>query len=463
MRCTMIVIGSEGTADGSTLICHNHEAWPAIPQRLDVVPRKEYAEGATRDCGFEKIPQVPLTFGYVGARYWPEPGPQSDFCSGVNEWGVTITCNGEQSREPLPPAKTGVPWHHLTELPMERARTAREAVELLGWLVDTFGCPPNPGFDIIGGENSWVVADQSEAWYVECSYRHWVARKVRPDDFLALCNRYSLSTDFDLHSEDVVTYAEEQGWYDPASDEPFSWRDAYGVKAFQDAPVYDYLVGCMHAQLDAKWGEITLEDCFSAMRDHGEGTPLAPESGSPNVLPEPEEFDENAPLVAWRPLRPYCSALTSGSFVYQLRPGLPPEVGVTMWYHMATSCSSVNVPIYPGTPALPEPYTRADVTDKADDTSAWWRFKSLADNVDQDFSARHDIVASAWAAFERQELSQLPQLEKDALKLLETGDADGAKALLGDYTVSRLDDAYETAGRLSQGILTSPAVVSGAS
>ena len=121
-----------------------------------------------------------------------------------------------------------------------------------------------------------------------------------------------------------------------------------------------------------------------------------------------------------------------------------------MWYHMATSCSSGNVPIFPGVTALPAAFVTKAVSAEADEYSAWWRFKTLATAVDGDFPKCHPIVNAAWTEFERDEFNALPAVEGRAAELLKSGQMAGARDLLSDFTIARLEQAYRLAVSLQE-------------
>jgi dipeptidase len=426
-RCTMGVIGKNGTSDGSILIFHNEEIAPGTAaERLVIRPRETHQPGEMKKVGWEMIPQVPITYRRIGNLYWPGGSPPGDWVTGLNEFGVTLVSNAEKSKETDLPPNTGLSFCDITEVVTERARTAREAVESMGRLIDTFG---------MGGpwaNSCWVMADQKEVWFMEASLRHWVARKVGDDEILPISNRYNIGTKYDLSSADVIKYAVEQKWYDPGSGVPFSWKDVYGVPANQDSPRNINREDRIRKLLTAKWGSISIKDCFDLARDHYEGTELY------------SYPSHNAPAE----IRPICSGNNLFGAVYQMRSWLPTKIGALMWYRMAAACSGVYVPIYEATTRLPETYTM-DLSDKSDPVSAWWRFRNLMNNVDKNYNTLNPNVRKSWSQFEEIELREIPKLEENALKAYQSGDINLMEKLLTDYTYTHLNDAYNTAAALN--------------
>ena len=74
----------------------------------------------------------------------------------LNEWGVTIASNACRSREDSTGLTKGGISYWLRRLMAERARTAREAVQIGGELVEKYG------YDSSG--RTYCIADAQEAW-----------------------------------------------------------------------------------------------------------------------------------------------------------------------------------------------------------------------------------------------------------------------------------------------------------
>lgn len=71
---------------------------------------------------------------------------------------------------------------HL-RLALERSKSARSAVELIGELVETYGQGGHcfhPSANIsYGYDNSFLVVDHEEAWSVETCHQVWVAKQIK--------------------------------------------------------------------------------------------------------------------------------------------------------------------------------------------------------------------------------------------------------------------------------------------
>ena len=73
----------------------------------------------------------------------------------------------------------------LCRLALERAKTAKLAVESIGDLVETHGqggtCHDPTSNTPSGYDNSFLVVDGTEAWVVETCDRVWVAKQIKGD------------------------------------------------------------------------------------------------------------------------------------------------------------------------------------------------------------------------------------------------------------------------------------------
>ncbi len=128
----------------------------------------------------------------------------------------------------------------LSLLGMERSKTARECIQVMGDLADKYGY----GFNDDG--EMFAVSDPNEVWIFEIMPvgplwtpetgkpgAVWCAQRV-PDDHVSVCPNESRIGEINLEDKDnfmgssnIVSFAVEQKLYDPASGKPFSWKHAY--------------------------------------------------------------------------------------------------------------------------------------------------------------------------------------------------------------------------------------------
>ncbi len=146
-----IYIGKNLTADGSVFIGGSGDE--PSSHWLVVQPRQQHDAGATITVGVTEvarypgerteIPQVAETFKYIAHDYSEFAGfPPPLTNGGLNEHGVAgrdiWAPSRSELREMTPDPQRGPQYSDLSRIAMERATTAREAVEIIGDLVDEY-------------------------------------------------------------------------------------------------------------------------------------------------------------------------------------------------------------------------------------------------------------------------------------------------------------------------------------
>lgn len=186
------------------------------------------------------IPQVPETFRYISMDYSffaGFPAPLTN--GGMNEHGLAVRDVALFSRPDLvemtPNPQHGPQYSDLARIALERASTAREAVDIAIDLIE------HHGFTTYGG-NSHVFADPDEGWVLlefAGGKGLWVAQRLGPDDVWLNWRGYheigyvqSLPPDFRnnpsyLASDNLVSFAIENGWHDPDAADTFDVIDVY--------------------------------------------------------------------------------------------------------------------------------------------------------------------------------------------------------------------------------------------
>jgi len=271
-----IYVGRNLTADGSVFLGGSGDE--VSSHWLEIVPAAEYPEDATITVGvdgtavlpgvFIEIPQVAHTYRYITMNYSEYEGfPPPLTNGGLNEHGVAARDIWSDSRPELiamtPNPQRGPNYSDLSRIAMERARSAEEAVEIVGELIDTYG------YSSYGG-NSHLFADSDEGW-VLIDYAGgeglWIARRLGPDEvFMSYPGYigeipldYATNPDF-RGSLNFIDFAVEQGWYEPESGEPFNADLVYGTGYVR------YPRSEMEQELVAA-APVTLREMLDAVRD----------------------------------------------------------------------------------------------------------------------------------------------------------------------------------------------------
>jgi len=226
-----IYIGKNHTADG--------HAWLAgygdepSSHWLEIIPRLHHADGTAITVGMTPeadlpgklttIPQVAETARHLRVSYSYYLGAPSPLTNGgLNEHGVAVRDIWSPSRPELialtPPEQTGPNYSDLARIILERARSAREGVDIIAAMI------ARHGYSCYGG-NSHIIADADEAWVViefAGGLGLWVAERLGPDSIRASRPGYigqippEPGPDF-LFPAHFIAAAVDRGWYDPAS------------------------------------------------------------------------------------------------------------------------------------------------------------------------------------------------------------------------------------------------------
>jgi len=237
-------IGKNLTEDGSVILARYGDE--PSSHWVEIVPRKHYPSDARIKVGATpkalypgqliEIPQVPETCKYITSNYSAYAGfPAPLTNGGLNEHHVAARDIWSPSRSELqqmtPKPQRGLNYSDLSRIVMERAHTAREAVQIVGSLIDRYG------FCTYGG-NSHMFADSNEGWVLinfAGGQGLWIAQRLGPDTFRVSHPGYILEIPLDFQknpnymgSKNFISFAVQQGWYDPQSGKPFNVNQIYG-------------------------------------------------------------------------------------------------------------------------------------------------------------------------------------------------------------------------------------------
>jgi dipeptidase len=433
--CTTVIVGNKASADGSVLMAHEEDYAPNDAMKVVHHPRQTHKPGEVIHFAFEDVRQVPLSYAYTADEMY-DPArlgmPPATFMNGINEWGVAMDSNCIDTQEPKLPQENnmGLGWPEIGQLVMERAKTAHEAVELAGRLVDRYTFN---GFEVSScKELTFLISDPNEGWAMEVTRRHWVAQRVPDDGAIYYANECRIGTEYDLASSDLVDYAVQQGWYDRS--DPFSFKDAYcGPHLGQDWNVKrqeraQFLV-------EPKLGAVTVQDLMAVMRDHYEGT-------ADYAIPYTGGYD--GPTIV-----PICNSSNHASEVYHLRSWLPREIGPVMFITAASPDVSIYNPIYAGY-ADQTPVAWRTATDSFAPDSAWWNFEYIQRTLaphrplpDAEFyAANFPHVRASFDRVEQQQFQAMDRLERSVAQLIAKGKIGQAKQLISMFSNSRLHLNY---------------------
>jgi dipeptidase len=433
LACTTVVVGKDATDTGKVLFAHSEELGDS-PTHYKSVPRKYYSEGDMWEgiSNGTQTTQPAMTFAYIASTIFDKDYYPGDITSGVNENQVTIGNNMSWTKDV--PGSTawdlrdnGIIWTEYTQLVLERARTAEEGIDIISSLHEEHKLSGDPG-------TMYAVADPNEAWIIELAIDgQWIAKKIDDDEVYTLPNAFTIGVE-DLEdnpnircSDDLVSYAEGKGWYDP-SDGEFSFKDVYGLPSRQ-ADDYNWLRTRMADRMLSS-GTVTKKRLMEFMRTAYEGTEYYKadiKTGSP--------FNTGTRVIS--------TLGTEVSAVVELRGDIPKEIGTTVWWSLATSKTSPYIPYYLGATYFPEEYATTSLDEE--DGSAYWAYRNLSHIVDQNYSNVFGIVKKTWDEFEDIQFKNQAAIEAKALSLMNAHSTAAGISYLNNYSNERATLAYNSA------------------
>lgn len=446
--CDGVVVGKAASADGAVLVGHNEEnALDRVLEFHKIPPQKHTVPSVVALDRGGRLEQVPETLGFL----WSE-NPGLYFSDGyLNECGLAVASIQCRTREDGYDAlvargeiRDGGIGYMLRRLVALRAKTSREAMELMGSLVERFGYTDSG--------RTYVVADPNEAWIVEVVRgRRWVAQRVPDDQVVVLPARHVIGeinlADRDNYraSPDLISYAVARGWFDPQQGEPFSFR-----KVYQTAD-----------RLAPDGRQFRGQEIVTGQR--GTWPPAKPLPFSVKPYQKLSVRDVAAFLRDKGGIASMFNQTTQEAAVFQLRSNMPREIACIYWRTTGRPDLSVLTPWYVGVTSTPDNYgRRADPsrllslehhfqpeprTFDLDPARAWWKFKTLVKLVDQDPARRAAVAQAAWATMEERIFAKQAAIEKEALRRWPQ-DAAAVRTRLTHYCAEWAGEACAQADKL---------------
>ena len=426
--CTSIMVGRLATKDGSVITAHtcdgNYRNW------LNIVPHQKHEKGSTTkvysgllhtETAWDlrgkiqkgEVPQVDETYSYLNTAY-----P----CLNEKQLAIGETTIG--GRRELVNDEGIFMIEELERLALERTRTARDAIRLIGDLVKKYGYGD-------GGE-CITIADPKEVWHFEIMGAGpaqpgavWAAVRI-PDEHVGVSANIPRISQLNLKdadhymaSDNVFSLAEEMGWWSSKSGKPFRFWEAYsGRKPFSDREYY--ILSTLAPDLNLKWDaeelpfsvkpsrKLDMDDLMKYYRETYEGTdfdmtknlmvPKPQPAGrgrggqpQPQATSQPPEMVKSPIASAWMPgdLITLVNTLKPGtverrrtiaiagcaySEILQCRSWLPDEIGGIAWFSFDNPAQSPRFPIFAGTLSLPKSF-EIDSQWRYQPESASWAFR----------------------------------------------------------------------------------------
>ena len=455
--CTNFLITRGATKDGSTMISYSADShvlfgelyhYPAMDHPIGtMVDVKEWDTGKF----LGKIPQVRHTYSVIG---------------NMNEHQLAIGETTYGGRPELQDTTAIIDYGSLIYLTLQRAKNAREAIQIMDQLTTAYGYYSE-------GE-SFSISDVNEVWIMEMIGKGpgnkgavWVARRI-PDGYVCGHANQSRITTFPLndpenclYAKDVIDLARSKDYF-TGSDEDFSFADAYAPLNFEavrfcDARVWsgfrkvadgmddyaDYAKGENMNHRLPLWvkanRKLGVQDVMDMMRDYYQGTELD--------MTKDFGAGPNQVIVRWRPLtwkvdgityfneRAISTQQTGFSFIAQSRSWLPDPVGGILWFGVDDTYSTVYTPMYCGIKAVPPSFAVGNgAMMEFDPDAAFWVFNQVSNFAYTRYNLMIPYIQEKQKQLETGYLTETINVDKTAGELYKKS-PEKAVQYITDYSV----------------------------
>ncbi|MDP2914396.1 MAG: C69 family dipeptidase [Candidatus Aminicenantes bacterium] len=471
--CTSIQVGRLASEDGSVMTAHtcdgNYRNW------ISIVPHGKFPAGSKNKIFSGKMhtespadvrgmvqtgemPQVAETFQFVNSAY-----------PFMNEAGLAIGETTFGGRRELYNQEGMFMIEEIERIILERCKTAREAIKLAGELIKQYG---------YGDSGECItIADAKEVWHCEFMGEGplqkggvWAAVRI-PDDHVGISANIPRISEINLKdpdhymaSENVFKVAQDMGWWDPKSGEPFKWWKVYGgtrkpysirefyvfstlapsLKLTQDLPELPFSI-----KPDKK---VSIREMFRLYREAYVGTEFdagknlmvprrqmgrpgpPPAAGVPPAAPAPAPEMIRSPLAnPWMSgdLAQLANALKPGTVqptrtiaingcayatVLQCRGWLPPAIGTVCWFAPDNPGLSARFPLFAGVTELPAAY-EIDGQHRYRTDSATWTMRTANRLALVRWGQTQKMMEDTIRQFEEKGLAELPIVEKRYMEI----------------------------------------------
>jgi len=477
-NCTSILVGRLASADGSTITSHSCDSntdrtW------MNIVAHQKHEKGDMASIWLEpketkgpddpdrveveKIPQVEETHKYLNAAY-----------PIMNEYQLAIGETTTGGKRELRSEKGIIDAPELYRLILERAKTAREAIRIADQLTKRYGY------------NDWgeclTFADSNEVWHFEILGPGrgkvgavWAAVRL-PDDHVGVsanANRIRQidlnNKDFCMASDNVFSLAQEMGWWEPKSANPFEFCYAYADRNSlysrrREWRVLSLLAPSLKLDPNAEnyplsvkpEKKVSVQDLLTIFRDTYEGTPfdltryltVANQKGETVKSPIANPFmsSDMKELLRTQRERMICSPTATYLQISQSRSWLPNPIGGLVWLGYDNPATTPHMPFYIGITQMPESFM-VDGRAKFRHDCAWWAFRRASKLSYLRYQGMKEDARKVWEPIEEAAFAKQKEIEEQAVRLYTTNPTQ-AEAFLTKYCHQIANKAVEAYWKL---------------
>jgi secernin len=293
---------------------------------------------------------------------------------GVNEHAVAIGNERVATTHDVRAAAPALIGMDLVRLGLERARSAEEAVEVMGALVEAHGqggiadAAHQDAYD-----SSFLVADPDHAFVLDTAGSVHASASFPAGT--AISNRLTLGSDWTRGSRSLGRGDDFAQRFDPGEDTLYADVRLAASRAFLDAGAS---------------GGVTPAATAAHLRDHGRGpwgTPCA-RTGS-STTPRPTRLAEDVSGVSVC-MHVRDRVVTSASMIAELPHGAGRDAPLRAWVAAGSPCVSIYVPCFPRAASGPTPFVPHELSGE----EMWHAADRLRRSVEADPGALDEVRAT---------------------------------------------------------------------
>lgn len=478
--CTNLIVTKGASSENACMITYTADS-AGFFGKLAIL---EASDGTTRPLGgsdvFEGVPTHKV-LGFTGDTV------VQSFQGIMNDCQVAIAETTWEGDPALQNKVGKFMYPELMTAALQGASTAREAVELMGKLVDKHG--------YIDVGESISVCDKNEAWIFDiCGTGAqtegendgcvWVALRVPDGEITGHANMARIGvfpkddSENCIYSKNIESFAVKKGLYDPNSGKPFSFLEVYGKFTVRDkracekrvwsmfrraAPSLnlsvDYAQGVENAE-PYPWSikpdrKLSTADVAAIMRDHFEGTEYDMTEGvdaGPFGYPmrcRPLFWEVDGKKYAWE--RPISTQQTCFSIITRSTSDLPDVVGGLIWFGWDDTYTSCYSPVYATSTSVP-PSTNIGSISNFDMKSGWWVFNFVANYAYPRYKEMLPDILAVQQELENYFYRVQPAVEKTAVELVKI-DKNLAVQYLTDYSIMQTEKVHDRWEQLANDLI----------
>ena len=452
--CTQVYVGSEASADGSIILARSNDYQRIWPNYIEVVERIENQPGRELpidEQGNVSVPVKDTTFKYQTTPWMDytvaSNGMTRDGTCGTNEKGVIMTMavtafSSETALAADPLVEGGLSEQAACDIVLSQAATAREGIEILADIIDSCGN---------GQVNIALIADRTEAWYMEMYTGHQYAAVKLPQDSVAVFGN-EFTMEFLSDYEDAITSTglelipEDFGFAVTDDEKGLNLYETYsgsgmvrrysrlrtwiGHSILSPLQYGEYDESVLYPLVFVPDDKVSLQDAMEIMRNRYEGTEYSPdETGRTDM-------------------RVIGTDTAMSVHVLQVYPSLPEDISAVLWECTGPAVYGVFVPVSNASYSVAESYGRNQSGDEKDsynfpaDVYPWYAIKEINTIGMQNPTAYGKPAREVFGQIESEMYCGMKAALEDAVEIYEES-PEKAKELLTGYCVRVQSQAFE--------------------